>query len=815
MEARSKLVAGLGLAGALTLVVVLLRLLAPASDAPETDAAKEKSKNTRIQAVTTVKPVTRSNTFTARAEATPTTRPQAARVQREDRVITGRVTTTDGSPIRDARVTGNDEESSTTTDADGAYKLTVPPRLWRMSAAHEDYATSSVFRIAPDAKTIDFILHKKRPVTLVGRVVRSGKKEPISKFTITSERVSATREPEPSNRFSIQAQTGDEFVFRIESEGFVTRTVREEIRTDAPATIEKEYELGTGGIVKGRVVRADSKAPVADATVILRSSRGFGGPGGPGGGPGGPGGRGDFFGGRGGRGDSTTSATTGPDGKFVLTLVSPGSLGLTVQPPAPLAETSRRVGEVQHGQEVDVGDIEVAEGGKITARLIRVPGDTALPDERLRLQTGMGFRGGDGQRSAQTDAQGEVVFDRLPAGRYDVVSEEYDVRASTVIEGTEHKKLTLRVGSGTLRGLVVKSGAPVVANVMFYRQAMQPAANVRTNEEGRFEISTLAPGKWNVMIMATGDGGGGGDRGGPGRGGFGQMTEATADVPELGVKEQTFVLPSGDIVGKVVNTSGEPVQGATVSTLASNDQSSFMGRFGGGGGGGRGRGNESGADGSFRISDQAPGLTGIMARKTGAGASEVATVNVPESGDSELVTLTLKAETGTLVSTVLDFESGQPLRDAFLSISSDKGRISVRQRRDEDGVLTITDLPPGTYEVEVTASGYTTVRHQVNIQAGQTETLNDVLSRAGALQLTVLDKNGAGVGNVACRLEPMDRESIQGAVDGRTDAVGYWNARGLLPGNYSLSAQAPTGPVMRSSIVINANQNTQEQLTLP
>jgi large repetitive protein len=784
VETRSKLVVGLAVVGTLAVVVVLLRMLNPGGDRTvDTEPLEKASTSTKIDTVTTVRPANR--TFTARAEATPTTRPERTRVERIERRITGRVTDQGGSPIEGARVAANNDESTATSNSDGRYELVAPQRTWMISASREDYVTTAAYRIAPDLTTLDFVLLERKPVTLVGRVVRGPGKEPIPGFIVAGGEFDAVREPEPSNRFSVQTFSGERFTFRIEAPGFVGRTIRESIPAEASGTIEKEYELGTGAVVKGRVVRVGSRQPVADAEVSGRSWSGDD--------------RGRGWGGRGdsGRDDAGTSVTTGPDGRFVLTFISPGDLSVFVRPPAPLADTRRGVGRVQHAQEVDVGDIEVGEGGKIVARLIRVPGDIPIPNEKVAIEASRG-RGPQQLRSAETDSDGEAEFDRLAPGRYEVVSQEFGIRGSVNVEYSEEKHVTLRVGSGTLRGLILKDARPVQAQVMFYRQSMQPAAQVRSDEEGRFEVSTLAPGKWNMVIIS--------DRR--------QFSELVAEVPELGVKEQTFVLPSGDIIGKVVNAANEPVAGATVVALAESELGMMVSRFSGRGGFG-GRGDETEQDGSFRLRDQPPGLVGVVARKGGEGASEVVTVNVPEMGESQPVTLKLDSGTGALVSTVLDFETGQPIREAWLTIANEKGRLPLRQRRSDDGTVRLTDIPPGSYEVEVTASGFTAVRHRVQIRSGQTESLTDVLSRAGALQLSVLDKNGAGVPNAICRLEPLDRQSIQMPVDGRTDGVGYWLSRGLLPGNYSLSAQAPSGSSARVNVTIQPNQNTQESLTLP
>ena len=110
------------------------------------------------------------------------------------------------------------------------------------------------------------------------------------------------------------------------------------------------------------------------------------------------------------------------------------------------------------------------------------------------------------------------------------------------------------------------------------------------------------------------------------------------------------------------------------------------------------------------------------------------------------MTLRLGTEnTGTLVSVALDMVTGLPLPESWCLLSTPAGRMSHGQIRDRNGVVTIPSLAPGVYKVIVSSDGYTVSEHQVEIKAGETVTVQDVLEPAGTLRWTLLDRSGTGV----------------------------------------------------------------------
>lgn len=800
-----KFMPGAIIAAVLVIGLILLRqaLIAPASGTISRNTAAKPAINKinpslpssrRVTAMTT--PAPGAPRIIGRTDSRPTA---------TTRTLSGRVTLIDGTPLAGAVVSAN-FNTSATTDASGNYQLThLPSQVWGVNASHQDAMTSSVRRLSSDQATLDFMLRRKSPVKFVAKVINAVSREPVADFSVAIEEREAIKNATIAGEFEItKVFTGDQLRFKLLSPNSLTREVREYIPADASGTVEREYAIGSGGTVKGRVVRGKTKAPVEGVRVAMRSF-GDGGPGGGG------------WGGRDrGRRDNATSTTTGADGKFEITRLSPGPIILQLQPERPLLDAMRFAGELQHNEIKDVGDLEIGEGGTIKGRLVKVPGNHTMADVRIELRGsrrgGRDDNEGDSNTSSTTtDAGGEFTFAPVEPGQHQLTVRNFRIRESVTVNAEETREVVLRVGSGTLKGLVVKKDVPVPgAEVTVSRSTgggffdgwggNRGLNSVDTAEDGTFEIKDLTPGNWSVNI----------DPDNAREGDFEVV------IPNEGVLEKTFPLPSGNLVGKVVDSADQPVAGASVSIVSSSESSQSGGgdRGGFGGRGGR-RGIQTGADGTFRIEDRAPGAISVQARKDGVGYSDVVETQLPEQGDSQEVLLKIgTSEKGTLVSTAMNLDTGGPIANAYCNLTNAKGRVSHSQRRGEDGVITIPDLPVGTYNVEVGAMGYTTSEQTVEIKANETAQITDVLNAAGSFRLSVIDSNGAGVAGATCQLSAVDPDSIQEPKQGTTTDAGVWLVRGILPGQYMITVTTADGRASSAQVNIATGSFSQESAVL-
>ncbi len=127
------------------------------------------------------------------------------------------------------------------------------------------------------------------------------------------------------------------------------------------------------------------------------------------------------------------------------------------------------------------------------------------------------------------------------------------------------------------------------------------------------------------------------------------------------------------------------------------------------------------------------------------------TFNVTDNGtpllsDSKQVVITVvAANTGIVRGTVRNAVTGQPLAGATVAIAN----TNLTTTSASDGTYTLSNVPPGNYNLNASASGFVSTQVQITIVAGQTLTQNLSLSTVlatGQLRITLnwtKDANGA------------------------------------------------------------------------
>lgn len=254
----------------------------------------------------------------------------------------------------------------------------------------------------------------------------------------------------------------------------------------------------------------------------------------------------------------------------------------------------------------------------------------------------------------------------------------------------------------------------------------------------------------------------------------------------------------------MIDSQGKPVDQAMVMIRRSDAGSGFTNAWGA----------RSDANGYWTWEDLRPGVYTVTASRKGYASSEVATVEVPEDGESPEVTSVLRelSESGTLVSVVYRFSDGAPLKEAWARLqAADGSYFESDAQRDAQGVLTIEGIPPGTYDVEISAWGYSVVNHpDTVIRLGETVHFEDVLYDCGAFEWSLKDMQGAPLKDVPVRLTPNDPASIETVREGTTNAQGVHTTRGLFPGKYTATATPPGRSPVSVQVTVTAHELTRQ-----
>lgn len=663
--------------------------------------------------------------------------------------ISGRVTDNSGQPLAGADVRGYSKATDysdlirgyATTDANGVYKMSeLVESTYTLSVSHDDCEDGEREVAGINLKDVDFKLARLNTGSVVATVVDWKTLQPVSAFEVRGSRgPKPEKDVQVPGRFVLHGlKQGEWASVEVLAEGYMK--ARHDFSLKPGETEQQtKVKVAPEGIVKGRAVSRGEHKPVSGADVIVN-------------------------------GDRDSRAPTGSDGSFEVHGLPAGTGSVGIRP-AGKKLTIYHPFTARSGEKIDLGDIEIGDGATVKVQVVQMPGGKPAAGVVVRVR-------GLSDKQLSTGEDGVATFAGLSPGHVSVQLPDKSVAFDSGFSVADGETKTVRVvlGGAILKGKVLQAGKPVPwARVWATNMTPLWSRNVsaRADTEGRFTLEALAPGPWevNVLMEANPD----------------CSVVETVDVGEDGTTEKDFVLPSGSIVGRVVNAQNEPVARAHIEV-----------RVPGGGARqitenrpeGRLVSCDSQQDGRFLMEGLPSGSYTVSARKDGADAAVARDVKVPEVGNSREVVLRFgEGGQGTLVSTAFSIEDGQPLQASSCTAFDSTGLLVQSDDRDNDGVARIEHLPVGTYRVIVGATGYKEVEHVVEIKDGETVTLQDVLSLGGSFAWGLQDKNGKPLSGVECTLRPNDPASLEEPRSGTSNRTGMWSlVGGVEPGPYTATA---------------------------
>jgi len=422
-----------------------------------------------------------------------------------------------------------------------------------------------------------------------------------------------------------------------------------------------------------------------------------------------------------------------------------------------------------------------------------------LQREALRLRVQLSMRGMAGQ--SETDEQGKITVDDLRPGNYTLTlnvsyGEEAPWRVpGLVIEGGQTKDLAPlkpcavgaiegKIAGGDSKGLRYSSvsaalegdlvdgfpGADGNPNWGFrMQQRFGGSRSVQTQENGRYTLKNLVPGRYAVCINT---------RSGQQVLIFGLEVSAdkTTKAPEAVIPAPAGGPPSQEIKGAVLSPTGTPAEGARV-TLYSQ------------GGSSQGACDEKG---SFRLHETGS-AGGHLIVKSGGCRPLCVDVSAPGLKLDDLALRLEKQEYGSLRVKVVD-ESGKALSGVTLLLRSPRSlrnypRGNQQERQfvtNRSGEVKLTGLAVGERGLQLQCDGYCPPEDFKAFIAPNTEAQATAVLRKGLVLSGRVEapEGSAYPRTVACLLGNANRTS-------RVTAEGRFTFSGLPAGTYSAIAYAP------------------------
>lgn len=370
--------------------------------------------------------------------------------------------------------------------------------------------------------------------------------------------------------------------------------------------------------------------------------------------------------------------------------------------------------------------------------------------------------------STVTQVSGSYAFN-LPAGR------AYKVRASrTGYSTASHTTQTLTPGSEAVTVNLELQENPASIAGLVSNQAGQPVRRALVealNGEGQVQFSTetsstgtytlgLASGSFTVRTSLAG------------------YATQTSDLSIEAGQALTGVNVSlaenfAVISGQVRSTDDSAVEGALVS-ISRNE-------------GGNNASRTTGITGNYSYSRMTTGTYTVLVSRDGFGSYSVSDLAVTD-GQQVSLDVTLVPQTGQLAGIVFD-ALDNPVAGASVSATGRNTGVSRNAVTDDDGAFTMHNMAFDTFDLVVSASGFT-ASSPVTVPISEIEpTVDDILvddlvENNGVIAGRIIDSvTGAGIRQVSVNVT-----GTAGSGNAITNTAGEFEISNLSPGDYELQA---------------------------
>lgn len=501
-------------------------------------------------------------------------------------------------------------------------------------------------------------------------------------------------------------------------------------------------ELKKGGTLTGKAIDSSSGAPVANVTVTWE-------PQGQGPGPAAMAAR------LMGQGAPNVTATDA-DGKFAFDGLPEGKITLTATHPDYL-EASRDA-DPDTGNDVQ---IPLGSGGTISGTVVASDGKSGAASAIVRLASEGDNGGPFGSQTASADGAGNFEFDHLGAGRFRL-SAQGDRGTSApkdivLADGQRQDGVILTLAGGAqLDGSVTGLPAEQLGGIRIRSSGTGYTDNTQTDDTGKFTLQNVPSGVITLTATTAVL--------------TGRTTSKTIEVADGAGELPVEIVFEGQskLSGRVTRGSS-PMPGLFV--LAAPDPPDGSGRHTA----------QTDSDGHYELDGMNDGDYQVSVNGGGVSYRKEFTVSGDSNGDIDLPGTTITgrvtdSSTGDAVeSASVDAETGQETQSASVK----------RGTTDSNGVYSLTDVDPGSYQVTARKSGYKLKTQAVTVGSDQAQ-LDFQLDPGNGVPIRVADGlTGMPLGGVnALAFAGTGTVAFQGTVS--LDSTGSGEIPSLVPGRYAI-----------------------------
>ncbi len=577
------------------------------------------------------------------------------------------------------RVTGIGEKTEIRSD-DGTFQLDdVPPGTWSVVVDAKGYQPARAGNVVvEEGGTVPDVEVKLSPgSTLKGRALDSVSGSPVPNATVTHSTAGAGGGPLAllAGATSDEETTTDaDGAFLLDGlvPGKVSLTVKHPDYADATQTVDVKAGTATAeikltpGSALGGMVLSDAQQPLPGASVVLQSAgdTGFG--------------RGMLGGGQ--------SAVADASGHFRFDHLSSGRYSLVASLQNRSSQTQTII--LQDGQSRDDAVLQIAAGATLQGVVSGIP--DSWKNGMTITVSGADSYGG----TTKTGADGRFQFSGVPVGTATLRATAGNFAGSSrsvlkqveMPDGQPVVETEVVFDAGfTLSGRVTRGGQPlpgvtVVANLI---GGGGRQASSQTDDGGSYQMEGLTAGTYNVLAMSNVLGG----------------STRSQQVTLSGDQSVDIAFPSAKLGGIVVDAQATmPLPNAVVQIATADPNAAPAG-------GRMARSATTDSNGAFLITDLDPVSYTVNIQKPDYVFTKQDVTAAEQGTDG----LTLQMNRGEGIGVIgRDGAYGVPLHGLMARVLDSTrapvftGAITL----DGNGLGEIPSLPPGTYTLMASASGY-------------------------------------------------------------------------------------------------------------
>ncbi|WP_051314637.1 carboxypeptidase regulatory-like domain-containing protein [Alteribacter aurantiacus] len=591
------------------------------------------------------------------------------------------------------------------------------------------------------------------PGTLQGTVTNEAGL-PVNNATVqlvnASNVVVATQTTNAQGFYQFQNVTPGLYTVTFAAEGLQTAVRSAQVNSNEITTLNVTLNF-QAAIVNGQVT-TEQGAPIANATVEVLDTLG----------------------------NVIQTVTTNGDGNYSVPGLAPGTY--TFRYTATDFQT-RLVGATLAAGEIRTINVQLAASpGTLTGTVRDQATNQPLVGASVTVQTS----GGVFVQSTQTNVNGQYTIPSLAPGSYNVVFSQDGYGQSVqgaVINANQTTTLNAALAfiSGAVSGVVRDNEGNPLANASVQVLLNEVVvASVLTLADGSYFIGNLAPNTYVVTASAEN---------------FATAFEGVAILGNQTATASFALFPDpGRVIGTVRDSDGNPISGVEVVVRTSIGRV-VIGTV------------ITGINGNYVVSNVAPGSYSVTASATDFQSASLGAIVV--SNQDSIVNFTLLENPGTIVGTIVNAQTGQPIvtSNVQLRINDVNGAVIATASTDTQGNFTFQGIAPGTYTVVASDISFQTNFATVTVGPGQTQTVNIALEpNPGFISGTITD-SGTGQPISGAQINVVNEFNVF-VTSVFTNSSGEYMVPGLAPGQYSLTILATDYQSILRGAIVSSNGMT-------